>query len=786
MRKVDGGAFRRSKRKKNKVHESKETDSDAATKSETKEMEDNEEIQTSWSKTFGWQEKVFGPHEIVEFSNTSESDSKESGILNWMAMMSRRTQRSTVVEKVYRDHFDQLSKSGVEPKDSVESTMLFTYTDKDRYEPAETKDSLITSARLGDNSLSGRSRQDRASHISREASLTTMYIMVGFCDSESLRTKEKGDLDFREHLLCSIRHHSDRTQLDVQPGFYTGDVDDDESASSDSNMLLRLDDAHRAHSRGWIRFENPRNGEEYEYRVTNASATPKDESVGKSSSSPRVPAKKNDDSDGRSTRRPTGHLERSPPKGYTRVHAFLELVSAHAFGGDTLFVRYDVLLPNEGYWFWAPEEASKSTVIAKKGVTQRVRPKMMWSASRDHHCRDFVAHFCFPIELEFLRANGPKEAANNLVRGEESAEEDDDGRSPVEQGSPTAAQRNDRATKIDRSDEALLKGDDDEEEDASPQGGKGMSNSLPAPKRSHVLSERPQIVFQVFARDPIGRIYTKGYGHFILPLRPGIHETFVATWKPEGSIKDNMSNFLLGGQRQVDDLSYVSIPRHVRTSSGDGLLNKFGFACKSSGRLRLRLNLMHQSEAPPKQKMEKPKPKRRPSAIRRSTGDILAALRKSRQLLSTVGSPKVRREPVVSEAPNTSAGKPGASDSRASDGPDNDTAAPAFDPYKGKQAEHQLQASVGFSLLCTLVGIPFSLTCVKIYYQDNAEENLAAHKEELNVMRNEWKLLEAHAKSVDNDIASLCTAMDSEQPNTPTVVPVALTNDETCACEAQK
>ena len=28
--------------------------------------------------------------------------------------------------------------------------------------------------------------------------------------------------------------------------------------------------------------------------------------------------------------------------------------------------------------------------------------------------------------------------------------------------------------------------------------------------------------------------------------------------------------------------------------------------------------------------------------------------------------------------------------------------------------------SVGFSLLCTVFGIPFALTCVKSYYKDNA------------------------------------------------------------------
>ena len=55
-----------------------------------------------------------------------------------------------------------------------------------------------------------------------------------------------------------------------------------------------------------------------------------------------------------------------------------------------------------------------------------------------------------------------------------------------------------------------------------------------------------------------------------------------------------MANFLLGGQREVDDLSYIAVPDKIDASTGHAVLSKFGFRCKSSGKIRLRVNVVHQ------------------------------------------------------------------------------------------------------------------------------------------------------------------------------------------------
>ena len=45
--------------------------------------------------------------------------------------------------------------------------------------------------------------------------------------------------------------------------------------------------------------------------------------------------------------------------------------------------------------------------------------------------------------------------------------------------------------------------------------------------------------------------------------------------------------------------------------------------------------------------------------------------------------------------------------------------------------------SVGFSLLCTVFGIPFALTCVKSYYKDNAVLKSVSDSE-ISSMRKEF------------------------------------------------
>ena len=150
-------------------------------------------------------------------------------------------------------------------------------------------------------------------------------------------------------------------------------------------------------------------------------------------------------------------------------------------------------------------------------------------------------------------------------------------------------------------------------------------------------------MFQVFAKDDEGRLYVKGYGFFRLPLYPGTCDTFVHTWKPEGGVKDNMANFLLGGQREVDDLSYIAIPDKIDASNGHAVLSKFGFRCKSSGKIRVRVNVVHQAWTDQSKRRVQGRVDeedlesvdggdRGKVDLRMTTEDLMATLRKSRQM----------------------------------------------------------------------------------------------------------------------------------------------------------
>eukprot|EP00939_MAST-03C_sp_MAST-3C-sp1_P004366 g4366.t1 len=635
--------------------------SDGAATKEVSDVESppEEEERNSWSRVFRWQEKVYGPHEIVKYAQKKNQNAGVFRNLLW----NRKDHVSSAIEQCYREDLEGKIKSGEDPIGGIRNTMLFTYTDKDNYQSRDIDVPLTTSNHREVSRLSSRIWNDttESSHFVRERAVKTMNIMVSFCEKPSARSSEETvveDFEHHEEVLCSIRQYKGTTQLDIQPGFASGTSSNENGDGESGGSLVRVDEGSRGE---WIRFENPKTGDEYAYRVLNVSgesASSKMDSTttAKKQSQSRALARK-DKGGAQTSAVVASHLDRSPPKGSTRVYAFVEVVSAHSFGSDPIFVRYDVLLPSRG-WTWG----SESVDSVRNGITQRVRPRLMWNTltSNTNDSDDAawgmtgnvrqepVAHFCFPIELEFLRENG----------GGDSAVEEE---TETPQGSPTAADR--RRT---RKEEGASRDDDEEDvstketdttktsdraNETSPQGGDGEEKltealAMEEAKRARTnrgttmrIVERPQIVFQVFARDAIGRVYTKGYGYYKLPISDGIYDLHVHTWKPEGSVKDDMANFLLGGQRQVDDLSYISMPTSDAVDARS-ILNKFGFRCKSSGRLRVRANVMHQAPAPPKPVVPKPKPKRRPSAIRRSTVDIMAALRKSRQMLTNLRTPK--------------------------------------------------------------------------------------------------------------------------------------------------
>ena len=69
----------------------------------------------------------------------------------------------------------------------------------------------------------------------------------------------------------------------------------------------------------------------------------------------------------------------------------------------------------------------------------------------------------------------------------------------------------------------------------------------------------------------------------------------VSTWRPSGTIQSQLADFFIGGGHRLKDLKYVAHP--PKTESGTHkrrFLSKFGFATRSSGRVRVRTHTIEQ------------------------------------------------------------------------------------------------------------------------------------------------------------------------------------------------
>ena len=549
------------------------------------EDEEKKSHDDEFRRTFRWQEKVYSPREIIRYTKMAKVERYEGDDV-------------TVVEEYHLKRF----REKIDEESETKNVTLFSYTDIDGFVPPESFEPLTTSS----------SAHFKRDVMEDDRDIDTMYLMASFGDGND----ENKD-SFYEKTLCLIRHRVGTTQLDVQPGFSREQKNSTAESGNDttttSNTSTTQDD--------WYRFEIPSTGEEYEYRIINTSLEKKNN---KEEGSNVIEDKKRIKE---ATINTKCRFNEIPPKGSTSVRVFLEIVSAHSFGRDTLFVEYKTLLPRNGRWKFSTSssEDRKRYRSMIGGTTQRCKPAMIWNTmcqssydddedDRSDVRMEPVAFLCYPVELSLIR----RDADNDLACEKDEQGNDRTPRSP--QGEEEENTNNTVSTKKKKEDDLPL--------------------------------VTPQVVFQVFAKDDEGRLYVKGYGFFRLPIHAGMCDTFVHTWKPEGGVKDNMANFLLGGQREIDDLSYIAIPDDIDASTGHAVLSKFGFRCKSSGKIRLRVNVLHQGYVDtPKRNLEgrldeedmesvvdgdnsttTTSTRKKKVDLRMSTEDIMATLRRSRQM----------------------------------------------------------------------------------------------------------------------------------------------------------
>ncbi|XP_033626939.1 Meckel syndrome type 1 protein-like [Asterias rubens] len=108
-----------------------------------------------------------------------------------------------------------------------------------------------------------------------------------------------------------------------------------------------------------------------------------------------------------------------------------------------------------------------------------------------------------------------------------------------------------------------------------------------------LLPQWPQIFLEVLSIDTWQRYRTEGYGYLTIPSKPGIHTIEVQTWRPCGrNVFDNMRRFFIGGSPELEDPTYISVPP---THEG-AVMSRFGFQTEATGSVKVKLNLLQQSQ----------------------------------------------------------------------------------------------------------------------------------------------------------------------------------------------
>ena len=70
----------------------------------------------------------------------------------------------------------------------------------------------------------------------------------------------------------------------------------------------------------------------------------------------------------------------------------------------------------------------------------------------------------------------------------------------------------------------------------------------------------PRISLEVWGVDRFGRNELAGYGVCMVPTTPGLHRVECATWRPSGTLREQLSTFFLGGVPVLKHKELIASP----------------------------------------------------------------------------------------------------------------------------------------------------------------------------------------------------------------------------------
>mmetsp|Transcript_6199 Transcript_6199/g.20339 ORF Transcript_6199/g.20339 Transcript_6199/m.20339 type:complete len:176 (+) Transcript_6199:33-560(+) len=88
----------------------------------------------------------------------------------------------------------------------------------------------------------------------------------------------------------------------------------------------------------------------------------------------------------------------------------------------------------------------------------------------------------------------------------------------------------------------------------------------------------PRLQVEVWGVDQFGRCELAGYGCCIVPTSPGAHQLTVHTWRPCGTMHEQITSFFLGGVPTLKHREVISSP-----------VDRFRLHTESSGEVHVRV-----------------------------------------------------------------------------------------------------------------------------------------------------------------------------------------------------
>ena len=96
----------------------------------------------------------------------------------------------------------------------------------------------------------------------------------------------------------------------------------------------------------------------------------------------------------------------------------------------------------------------------------------------------------------------------------------------------------------------------------------------------------PRILFQVWKMDDYGRIELSGYGFTHVPVNPGAYSVEVPTWRPVGSLREEIAAHFLGGTPQLRDIDVLF---------QEAWSDRCRLLTTTSGTIQLRFSVVHRN-----------------------------------------------------------------------------------------------------------------------------------------------------------------------------------------------